>query len=107
MSSRRVKKGSRGGPGPSNTVVYRFSALYRFRALEAGDGKASAAHNTLSMYVCSYGSNAQGMSNALEGRLVSTKKPFMGPRQRLGNCWEEQKSIVFLDEGSLICPPGK
>ena len=30
-----------------------------------------------------------------------------GPRRRRGSCWEERKRIVFPNEGSLICLPGK
>ena len=34
---------------------------------------------------------------------VSAQKPFKGPRQRWGSCWEERKRIAFPNGGSLIC----
>ena len=55
-------------------------------------------------YLCSSGSNARGELRALEGRRVSSKKPFDGPRRRRGSWWEERKRNP--DEGSLVCPPG-
>ena len=72
-----------------------------------GTSAPSAPHLTVSLYLCSSGSNVRGELRALEGRHVSSKKPFKGPRRRQGSWWEERKRIVFPDEGSLICPPGK
>ena len=34
------------------------------------------------------------------------KKPFKGPRPRLGSCWRKGREYCFLDKGSLICPKG-
>ena len=46
---------------------------------------------TVSLYLCSFRSNAWGKSGALEGRRVSFKNAFKGPRRRRGSCWEERK----------------
>ena len=40
-----------------------------------GTSAPSAAHLTVSLYLCSSGSNARGESRALEGRRVSSKSP--------------------------------
>ena len=60
-----------------------------------GTSAPSSAHWTVSLYLCSSGSNAQGELRALEGRCVKLKKPFKGPRWIRGSCWENLKRIVF------------
>ena len=49
----------------------------------------SAAHLTVSLLLCSSRSDAWGKPRALEGRLVSSKKPFKDPRQSRWSCKEE------------------
>ena len=64
----------------------------------------STAHLTVSLYLCSSGSNAQGESRAREGRCVSSKNPS---RRRRGSCWEERKRRVFPRRGVIVLPSGK
>jgi len=66
-----------------------------------GTSASSAAHLTVSLFLCSSGINAQWKSRALEGRCVSSKKPFKGQRQRQGSCWEERKRKVIPQRGVI------
>ena len=73
-----------------------------------GTSASSAAHVSVSLYLCSSGSNARGESRALEGRCVSSKSPSKVRDRDQGVAWRnERKRIVFPDEGSLIWPTGK
>ena len=68
----------------------------------------SAAHLTVTLYLCSSGSITQGKSRALEGRRVSFKKALKRVRDGdKGVAGRNRREQCFLDEGSLICPPGK
>ena len=63
-----------------------------------------ARHSWRCPCICSSGGNTRGESRALEGRRVSSKKPFKGPRQRQGSCWEEQKRTAFPRQGGIDLP---
>ena len=66
-----------------------------------GTSLPRAAHLTVSLYLCSSGSKARGKSSAREGRRVSSKKPFKGPRWKSVICWEEWKRMIFSWQGDF------
>ena len=65
------------------------------------------AHLTVSLYLCSSGSNARGESRAQEGRRVSSKSPSRVRDGDEGVVRRNGREQCFSDKGSLICPPGK
>ena len=67
----------------------------------------SAPHLTVSLYLCSSGSNARGESRAREGRRVSSKSPSRVRDGDEGVAGRKGREKYFSDKGSLICPPGK
>ena len=67
-----------------------------------GTSALSAAHLTVSMCLCSSGSNARG--EGPRRAPCQLKKPFEGPRWRRGSCWEERKRIVFPRWGVIDLP---
>ena len=84
-----------------------FSANVQSRVTSAvlWTSATSAAHLTLSLILRNSGSNARGKLRALE-RTCQLKKPFEGPRQRRGYCWEERKRFVFPQLGVINLPSG-
>ena len=84
------------------TIKVCVSCSWRCR----GTSAPTAAHPTVSLYLCSSESNARGESRALERvQCVSAlKKPLRGPRQRRGSCWKKQKRRVFLRQGVIYLP---
>ena len=65
------------------------------------------AHLTVSLYLCSFGSNARGESRALEGHSVSSKSPSKVLGRDKGVAGRNKREKHFPEERSLICPPGK
>ena len=72
-----------------------------------GTSAPSAAHLTVSLYLCSSGSNARGKSRALEGRRVSSKSLSRVQDGDEGVAGRNGREWCFPNEGLLICPPGK
>ena len=72
-----------------------------------GTSVPSTPHLTMSLYLCSSGSNARGKSRAWEGRRVSSKSPSRVRDGDEGVAGRNGREYCFPDEGSLICPPGK
>ena len=66
----------------------------------------SKAHLTVSLFLCSSGSNARGKSRALEGRRVNSKSPL---RVRDGDEGVAERNYKknYSPDWSLICPPIK
>ena len=65
-----------------------------------------ARHTWIWPCPCSFGSNALGELRALEGHLVSSKKPFKRQSRRTQGRVAGRNRRVF-DEGSLICQQGR
>ena len=57
--------------------AFSTNALSRFASVvdDGVPGPPRLARHTVSLYLCSSGSNAQGESRALEGRHISSKSP--------------------------------
>ena len=60
-----------------------------------------AAHLTVSLYLCSSGSNAQGESRAREGRHVSSKSPSRVRDGDKGVAGKNGREKRLLDEGQI------
>ena len=57
----------------------------------------------VSLYLWSSRSNTRRQIEGPWSAPLQLKKPFKGPRLRLGSYWEERKSMLFKCEGSLNC----
>ena len=72
--------GRKGGQGPLNfwnnqKVFFQTRVRELFLILSSGTFLPCVPHLTVSLYLCSSGSNARGESRAQEGRRVSSKSP--------------------------------
>ena len=72
-----------------------------------GTSAPSAAHLTVSLYLCSSGSNARGESVDLEERCVSLKLPLRDRDSDEVVAGKNCRELCFSTRGSLICPKGK
>ena len=74
-----------------------------------GTSEPSAPHLTLtvSLFLCSFASNAQAESRALWGNCVSSKIPSRVREGDEGVAGKNNREKYFLDKRSLFCPPGK
>ena len=64
----------------------------------------SMAYLTVSLFLCSSRSNAQGVG--LKATVLA-QKALQGRKPRQGSCLEEWKGIVYPRLGLLICTQGK
>ena len=71
-----------------------------------GTSAPTAAHLTVSPFLCSSGSNAQG-KGPWKGFVSVQKSPSRVQDRDEGVAGRKGKEKYFLNEGSLICPPGK